>query len=60
MRSTKPECAKCAIKDKICRSPEGRGPAFCPTLNRKKIVEKAQEEYARPDIMEFARQASIQ
>ncbi|MGD0624039.1 MAG: DUF1847 domain-containing protein [Thermodesulfobacteriota bacterium] len=60
MGSTKPECAKCAIKNKICRSPEGRGPAFCPTLNRKKIVEKAQEEYARPEIMEFARQASIQ
>ena len=60
MESTKPECAKCGIKDKICRSPQGQGPAFCPTLHRKGSVEKATEEYAKPDIGQFARGASIQ
>jgi uncharacterized metal-binding protein len=60
MESTKPECAKCAVKDKICRSLQGQGPAFCPTLNRKESVAKATEEYARPNIGQFAREASIQ
>lgn len=58
MEPTKPECAKCGIKDKICRTPEGQGPAFCPTLQRKESVEKA--EYAKPGIGQFAREASIQ
>ena len=60
MESTKPECAKRALKDKICRSPQGQGPAFCPTLHRKEIVEKANEEYAKPMVWQFAREASIQ
>ena len=60
MESSKPECAKCGIKEKICHSPQGQGPAFCPTLNRKEIVEKANEEYAKPMVWQFAREASIQ
>jgi uncharacterized metal-binding protein len=62
MRITKPECAKCGIKseDRICRTPEGRGPAFCPTLRQKKTVEKANEEYVKPDILKFAYEASLQ
>jgi len=62
MESMKPECAKCRIPypEKICQSPKGKGPAFCPTLKRKELVEKANAEYAKPGILEFARQASIQ
>lgn len=60
MESDKPECAKCGIKDKICSSPGGRGPAFCPTLHRKEVIGKAGEEYAKPDILQFAYQASVQ
>lgn len=60
MKSSKPECAKCGIKNKICRSPDGQGPDFCPTLRRKKPIAKANREYAKPDIMKFAREASIQ
>ncbi len=60
MESTKPECAKCGVKVKICWWPKGEGPAFCPTLHRKDAVTKANEEYARPLIGEFSRQASIQ
>jgi len=60
MESTKPECAKCGVKEKICRSPQGQGPSFCPTLHCKEIVEKANMEYAKPSIWQFAREASIQ
>ncbi len=62
MDSKKSECAKCRIpyQDKICQSPKGQGPAFCPTLYRKEWVEKASAEYAKPAILEFARKASIQ
>jgi len=60
MTSEKPECAKCGIKDKICRSLQGQGPAFCPTLHRKQAVEKANGEYGKPDILKFAHEASVQ
>ena len=62
MDSNRMECAKCRVpyQDKICRSPNGQGPAFCPTLQRKELVEKAKAEYAKAEIREFARQASIQ
>jgi uncharacterized metal-binding protein len=60
MKANKPECAKCGFKSKICRSPEGQGPAFCPTIHRQEMVEKANQEFAKADIQHFARQASIQ
>ena len=60
MASTRPECAKCGNKDRVCRSPDGHGPPFCPTLNRKEIVEKANEEYTKPDILKFSHEASVQ
>lgn len=60
MEITKSECAKCGIKEKICQSPEGQGPSFCPTLPRKEVIGKANEEYARPDILKFAHEASVQ
>ncbi len=60
MKLTKTECAKCGIKDKICQSPEGQGPAFCPTLNRKESIAKANKEYTKPDILKFVREASVQ
>jgi uncharacterized metal-binding protein len=60
MEFVKPECAKCGIKDKICHSPEGRGPAFCPTLHRKESIVKANEEYTKPEILKFAYEASVQ
>ncbi len=60
MEFLKPECAKCGIKKKICRSPEGQGPDFCPTLHLKQSIAKANEEYTQPDILKFAHEASIQ
>jgi uncharacterized metal-binding protein len=55
-----PECAKCSVKDRICRVADGKGPDFCPTKNYNEIIEKAVEEYEKPEIYEFARMASIQ
>lgn len=62
METTKPECAKCSIplREKICHSPKGKGPDFCPTRHLQEIIKKANMEYAQPSICQFARQASIQ
>lgn len=60
MKLTIAECAKCRIRQKVCQSPEGRGPVFCPTLTRKETIKKANEEYANPNILKFAREASVQ
>jgi uncharacterized metal-binding protein len=57
-----PVCATCtiAVDKKACMNPDGVGGPMCPTLHAKGDLRKAQEEYGRPDISEFARQASIQ
>jgi len=60
MESVKPECAKCGIKDKICESPGGHGPVFCATLHHKEVVEKANQEVTKPDILTFVYKASVQ
>jgi uncharacterized metal-binding protein len=55
-------CAYCRIdkKEKICLVEGGKGPKFCPTLNREDAISEAKREYEREKIKEFARQASIQ
>jgi uncharacterized metal-binding protein len=45
---------------KVCRSPEGQAPSFCPGSAHSDVVERATREYDRPETHEFARQASIQ
>jgi uncharacterized metal-binding protein len=55
-----PVCASCHVKEKVCEVESGHGPDFCPTLYQKEAVEKGVGEYEKPDIREFARQASIQ
>ncbi len=54
------KCALCKVADKVCRAPGGKGPAFCSTLLYGEALAKAAAEYEKPDIHEFARQASIQ
>jgi uncharacterized metal-binding protein len=56
----KPECAKCKIKEKICRTPQGQSPDFCPTLNKKETLQRANDEYKIPRIQRFAYEASRQ
>ena len=55
-------CANCRVgkRKKVCLSEEGRGPKFCPTLDREETIQAATAEYDREDVGEFARQASIQ
>jgi uncharacterized metal-binding protein len=55
----KTECAKC---DKVvCGSEHSQeGPSNCPTRTKSEVINRALQEYDKPEIKEFARQASIQ
>ena len=53
-------CSKCPMVEKICRSKNGKGPKGCPTKTEKKILASGMKEYRHPDVMEFARLASVQ
>ena len=52
-------CAKCDRR--VCESEfSDQGPENCPTTTMRSTLDKVREEYAKPDVAEFARQASIQ
>lgn len=55
----KTECVKC---DKVvCGSEHSQeGPSNCPTKTKSEVINRALQEYDKPEIREFARQASIQ
>jgi uncharacterized metal-binding protein len=57
-----PKCARCPIKtqDRLCQKEDGEAPVFCPTQNYQAAVDRALQEFKKPEILEFARQASIQ
>ena len=57
-----PGCARCPIntQDRVCQQEDGKSPLFCPTQNYQAVIEKALDELKKPEILEFARQASIQ
>ena len=57
-----PDCAHCPLirAERICLNRKGKAPEGCPTAKGKKLVDQAKSRYAKPDIQEFARQASIQ
>ncbi len=57
---TNPSCDLCRREDKACRSPEGNGPDFCPTVNETALIEEVCSTYQNPEICNFAQQASIQ
>jgi uncharacterized metal-binding protein len=57
-----PDCAACgyeAIK-RVCVDEDGIGSKGCPTLAYNDVLVEANTEYDRPEIREFARQASRQ
>ncbi|MFO7691506.1 MAG: DUF1847 domain-containing protein, partial [Vicinamibacterales bacterium] len=60
MESVRAECARCGMKDKACRSPEGQAPPYCPTIASAATIARTIDEYAKPGVADFARQASIQ
>jgi len=53
------ECAKC--NKVVCSSKESdQGPSNCPTKVKAEVIKQALAEYDKPEVREFARQASIQ
>ena len=53
------ECAKCTKV--VCSSKESdQGPSNCPTKVKAEVIKQALAEYDKPEVREFARQASIQ
>jgi len=60
--SIKPDCAACALPpfDRACVAEAGKISKGCPTVSRKKVLDEANKEYESSDVLEFARQASIQ
>jgi uncharacterized metal-binding protein len=55
-------CARCPVitRDRLCQKEDGKAPSFCATENYPEAVDNALEELKKPEILEFARQASIQ
>jgi len=60
--SVSPDCASCDLptSGRACVAEEGKSSKGCPTFNRKKVLEQANRTYKASDVLEFARQASIQ
>jgi len=56
----RPECARCKVDTKICRSEEGNGPKFCPTKTKGKELQAALGKYQDRETMRFAKAASLQ
>ena len=57
-----PGCARCSFQtsERFCQKEDGNAPPFCPTKNYDEVIDKALKVLEDPDVMEFARQASIQ
>jgi uncharacterized metal-binding protein len=55
-------CVDCGLSrnERICLNPKGKASPGCPSATEKKAVNEAKRIYENPEIMEFARQASIQ
>ncbi len=60
--TTAASCASCDLPtfDRACVAEAGKSSKGCPTFSRRKVLEDANREYEAPDVLEFARQASIQ
>ena len=57
-----PGCARCPYEPprRICQDEAGKAPPFCPTANSEAVLARALDELKKPEILEFALQASIQ
>jgi len=55
-----PHCADCNVEKAICRSEDGQGPVYCPTINMADVVKASLTEYDNGDIRSFAINATIQ
>jgi uncharacterized metal-binding protein len=57
-----PACADCPFKtaDRFCLALDGKHPENCPSANQTGVVRQALKEYKKPQIRDFAREASVQ
>jgi uncharacterized metal-binding protein len=57
-----PNCARCPHQppERLCLREDGKAPDNCPTINHTEAIAYSLQEFAKPDILEFARQATIQ
>ena len=62
MKNFLPACATCSIPphERICRSPNGNGPANCPTLIFADLLDSIQPATWDADTREWARKSSLQ
>jgi len=49
-----PQCAECNLEKKICNQEDGKGPAYCPTINLADVVEASLSAYGSPEIRELS------
>jgi uncharacterized metal-binding protein len=61
-KKTTVSCASCHLdkSERVCVNPEGKASRACPTVSQPELLERANREIEKPEIAEFARQASIQ
>jgi hypothetical protein len=57
-----PACASCGHEEmkKVCVDEDGHSSKGCPTLVYNDVLAEADKEYDRLEILEFARQSSLQ
>ena len=57
-----PSCAACNLPtfERACVAEAGKSSKGCPTYSRKKVLADSNKEYESAEVLEFARQASIQ
>ena len=62
MKNDIARCAQCSIHvpDRLCQNEDGKAPPSCPTQKQSDVIEAARQEYAKPDVLAFAHQASMQ
>jgi hypothetical protein len=50
------DCVLCKLEvaKKVCMVKEGTGSTGCPTLTQRKVLDRSNREYERPNIKEFA------
>jgi len=62
MKKDEAQCARCGINasERLCQNENGRAPEFCPTRLSEEVITEAMQEMNRPEVLAFARNASIQ
>ena len=62
MEKELPGCARCPFEtqERLCQKEDGKAPPFCPTQNYEDTINRVLEELKKPEVLEFAKQASIQ